>query len=790
MSSSFVRPLALILAAGLIAGYPDTRGIASPQPNAEWPYYYNAGRRLSLVQSTTRLALRVPAATKELAMQRAAGLAATRAVRDIRAGGLVELTVGDARAPERDLRQLALDLDAELLPIFYEPGIERDASTLFINDEILVRFHASVDRGAIEQMNSYNGVEIVQQLAYAPNGFRLRVVGGGLERNALTVANEYFESGLCEWSHPNFLAHRVLYLTPNDTNFANQWHLKNTGQGGGTVGADVDAELAWDVQQGSNTISVAVADTGIDWHHEDLDTMVDGVAKIHDPRDVVHGDNDPFPQPTDADRSHGTAASGVAIAAFNNALGVAGIAPKCRFVPIQLYAESTFTPNATEADAFTWAADHADVMSNSWGPDNPGTPLPDATRNAIDYANNSGRGGKGTVVLFAAGNENFSTTNNNYCSYSGCIAVAASTNFDVKSSYSNFGPAISVAACSSGGTRSISTTDVTGSVGYSSGNYTSTFGGTSSACPLAAGVAALILSANPNLTWRQVKRTLEQSAEKIDPAGGAYDAFGRSDKYGYGRVNAYAASRMASFGGADTPGLFNPATSTFYLRNSNNGGVANAQFQFGPPNQGWKAVSGDWNGDGLDSIGLYDPATGNWYLRNTNDAGAADVAFNYGPPGATPVVGDWNGDGIDTIGIYVPASGAFFLRNSNTAGAADLAYLFGPAASSFKVMTGDWDGNNTDTVGLYDPAAAVVYLRNAHSSGPADVAYLFGGPGAGWQPIVGDWNYDGTDAVGLYDTATSNFYLTNQLAAGPAQWVYNYGFAGSLTAMSSDWDNQ
>jgi subtilisin family serine protease len=170
------------------------------------------------------------------------------------------------------------------------------------------------------------------------------------------------------------------------------------------------------------------------------------------------------------------------------------------------------------------------------------------------------------VILFAAGNSNFDVSRNSYASYSGCIAVAASTNRDLKASYSNFGLGISICAPSNGGTLSITTTDATGTLGYSSGNYTSTFGGTSSACPLAAGVAALVLSANPNLTWRQVRRVLEQSADKIDTAGGAYSALGHSTKYGYGRVNASRAVQLAAAGGPDTPGILDQAASVYHLR--------------------------------------------------------------------------------------------------------------------------------------------------------------------------------------------------------------------------------
>jgi subtilisin-like proprotein convertase family protein len=83
------------------------------------------------------------------------------------------------------------------------------------------------------------------------------------------------------------------------------------------------------------------------------------------------------------------------------------------------------------------------------------------------------------------------------------------------------------------------------SKGDAAGNYTNSFGGTSSACPGAAGVAALILSRNPNLRWDEVREVMKNSCDKIDTAGGAYDANGRSAKYGYGRLNALKAVALA-----------------------------------------------------------------------------------------------------------------------------------------------------------------------------------------------------------------------------------------------------
>jgi len=83
-----------------------------------------------------------------------------------------------------------------------------------------------------------------------------------------------------------------------------------------------------------------------------------------------------------------------------------------------------------------------------------------------------------------------------------------------------------------------------------------------------------------------------------------------------------------------TIGLYDPATSVFYLRDSNDTGYANRTFVYGPAGSGWKPIAGDWNGDGKDTIGLYDPAASFFYLRNSNDAGYADGTFMYGPAAA------------------------------------------------------------------------------------------------------------------------------------------------------------
>jgi subtilisin-like proprotein convertase family protein len=186
----------------------------------------------------------------------------------------------------------------------------------------------------------------------------------------------------------------------------------------------------------------------------------------------------------------------------------------------------------------------------------------------MDYAADNGRGGKGCIILFAAGNGNESVDLDGYASYEKVLAVAACNDRSKRSVYSDFGDAVFCSFPSNDFafapenrpeplTPGIWTVDRTGRAGYNpdpdSGQvagdpglkYTNSFGGTSSACPGAAGVAALVIARNPALRRQEVKEILRQACDRIDPQGGAYDASGHSKKYGFGRLNAETAVRLA-----------------------------------------------------------------------------------------------------------------------------------------------------------------------------------------------------------------------------------------------------
>ncbi|HEY1048577.1 MAG TPA: S8 family serine peptidase [Prosthecobacter sp.] len=353
-------------------------------------------------------------------------------------------------------------------------------------------------------------------------------------------------------------------FVPNDPLFAHssanagyQWHLRNTGQNDGVAGIDVNVVSAWDSHKGAG-IRIGIVDDGLEVTHPDLAENVDLINDY----DFNGQDDDPSPG---ADHFHGTACAGVAAARGNNGIGISGVAPEATLVGMKLIAAPT--TDADEADAFGFKKDIVHIKSNSWGPyDNAygtGGPGP-LSLAAMQDAVMNGRGGKGTVFLWAAGNGNGSGDDSNYDGWANsphAIAVSAINEKGRASWYSEPGANILVCAPSNGGKQGITTTDRAGSDGYNEEggtveypdftdtDYTNTFGGTSSATPAVAGVVALMLQANPNLTYRDVQEILVRTSWQNDEFDGGWVTNGAgfhfNERYGAGLVDAQAATAMA-----------------------------------------------------------------------------------------------------------------------------------------------------------------------------------------------------------------------------------------------------
>ncbi len=418
-------------------------------------------------------------------------------------------------------------------------------------ENLFVKFRDDKSRDQSLAVLREAGLTVKRELPYAPNAFFVAAPEGTGQR-VFAIADELLRREDVEYCHPE-LVRRL----GRRTIFPQQWHLKATTVGSKWVSASANVEAAHTIAEGEG-VTIAVIDTGIDIDHEEFSSR----DKIVAPWDATA--NDTNPRPNSRAEKHGTACAGVACS--EGRFGASGVAPRAKLMPLRMISQ---LGSQAEADAFFWAAENgADVISCSWGPpcgawfdpDDPlhttDFPLPDSTRLAIDYAVTNGRGGLGCVVFFAAGNGNESVDNDGYSSYERVLAVAASNDRNKRSVYSDFGEAIFCAFPSQDFefpeegrpaplTPGIWTTDRMGKVGYSADNYTNSFGGTSSACPGAAGVAALVLSSNEALYWEEVKNILRLSCDRIDQEDGQYDEEGHSPFYGYGRLNAEKAARSA-----------------------------------------------------------------------------------------------------------------------------------------------------------------------------------------------------------------------------------------------------
>lgn len=281
-------------------------------------------------------------------------------------------------------------------------------------------------------------------------------------------------------------------LSANDPYAGSQWHLPKIG-----------ASQAWDVAQGSG-VTIAILDSGIDTKHPDFSgRLVPGYNFIDKNTNVEDV------------RSHGTKVAGAAAATLNNALGVASVAGQAKIMPIRISDSTGYTYWSNMAAGLTWAADNGARIANmSFN----GVAGSSSVLSAAKYMKD-----RGGLSFVSAGNDNIDP---GYANTDVLIIVSATDSNDAKASFSNFGDHVHLAA-------------------PGSGIYSTTWGqtyasvsGTSFSAPIAAAVAALVMSANPKLTSTQVEQILFKTAVDLGTAG-------RDIYFGYGRVDAAKAVTMA-----------------------------------------------------------------------------------------------------------------------------------------------------------------------------------------------------------------------------------------------------
>jgi subtilisin family serine protease len=477
----------------------------------------------------------VPRATRELA-------AATVTSRVVRAG-LAFFDLGRSRGLLRPTRAA----DGPPLASFREV----DSGALrTVYRELVVRFGADVPARARRAILATHRLTARRTNAFVASQL---VVNDRARRRTgpelIEAANALAELDEVVFATPNFVSEfrRGAVAIPPE-----QWHLQNLGTlPGQLAGEDVDALGAWAHTAGQRRV-VAVLDDGVDIEHPNLRRRIwrnrDRTALDRVGRDFFLPDDHPdhynprpkrFRFPFDqlaGNDIHGTPCAGVVAA---NGRGAYGVAWGARVLAVKIFHADDLAADERVADAIRYAATRADVLSCSWtGPRSPDIEL------ALADAGTLGRGGRGSPVFCATGND--SANEVGYpASDPNAVAVGASTDRGRLASYSNTGPEVSVVAPSSGGVAGIFTTDVSSpgrgfnlgdaAEGGVDGLHTNAFGGTSSATPLAGGIAALVLSANSRLDRQEVKAILQETADRI---GSGYNAQGHSNRFGYGRVNA------------------------------------------------------------------------------------------------------------------------------------------------------------------------------------------------------------------------------------------------------------
>lgn len=365
-------------------------------------------------------------------------------------------------------------------------------------------------------------------------------------RNPVKTASLLNQVSMVKMAEPDMdmLLEEYDLSLPNDTHMPEEWHLKNDGRievanYRTLAGADAKVINAWQRMGnlGSSSVVVSVIDNGLDVKHPDLKN------KIFRPFDLwTNSDRLTAGDPT---FTHGTPCASLAVGSANGK-GMVGVAPNAKFMPIS---GTSYSSRATER-MFEYATQNgADIISCSWGTTNHSYQLNSLKEKAIAKAAREGRKGKGSIILFAAGNEGLDYVNF-YAAHPDVICVAASDSKDRYARYSNQGLEVSVCAPSNGDFPLIAAraswdpgTTIRGDGAWKffadgiwrDGLYKH-FGGTSGATPIVAGICALMLSVNPNLTAREVKSILQITADKIGSPSEYVN--GHSRKYGYGRVNA------------------------------------------------------------------------------------------------------------------------------------------------------------------------------------------------------------------------------------------------------------
>jgi subtilisin family serine protease len=406
--------------------------------------------------------------------------------------------------------------------------VDSDGNIKIGTRKLMVKFKPGLGQEQIDSILNQHKLKIINQLKFANSLFEVEVQNNNGDPLEISVQLHNNENVI--YAEPLFNEHIPGRYKPTDPKFNEQWQWA-----GG-----ISIQKAWDKTKGEG-IKLALIDNGIDVSNPDLSQSMmptagyfkdDGIGQT-----VFVKDTNGFP-----DGNHGTFCSGMAIAKSDNGKFGCGAANNASFIPIaclgdQVGSQVTLARSiAYAADPTTQVADAsmddgADIISCSLGPNGGHWVLESVLEDAIIFATSKGRHGLGTPIFWAVDNSNQPVAEDEVCSHPNTIAVGRARQDDTEDG-SAFGPELDFIAP---GVNVFST--------YSGGDFDEGTG-TSYATPCAAGIGALILSANPKLSWDGVRKILRETCDKV--GGVDYGTKGHHPNYGYGRINAAKAVDSAT----------------------------------------------------------------------------------------------------------------------------------------------------------------------------------------------------------------------------------------------------
>ena len=472
---------------------------------AQTTYYYYKGNKIPLSIDKDKVCLSVP---------KSVGFRSKAILKDVQILDTIRDADFEISIIQRsNLKKLSSsdlwkeDANSILLSSCYRTN---EGKEVVLTPYLSVRLKRAQDVNLLSLHAEKYGLKIVRNSPLMPLWYVLSITSK-TGKNALETANALWESGDFAASRPDLSFDNKEFCS-NDPKFDEQWGLYNSTN----PGIDISICNAWNYATGK-FVKIAIVDSGVDYYTIDLEGNISNLSF----------DTESQSSPSRVYDDHGTRCASIAAAKRNNYRDIAGVAPDATIIPI-----STVTNGYTAyfsykmACGIRWAYEHgADIISCSWGFTPEDTAIDEAIQDAFEY----GRNGKGCVVVFATGNDSI-----NSVSYpANCndtILAVGSINKEGGRAKSNYGAELDLVA--------------PGDSICSIGQYNRLFkgNGTSWACPHVAGVAALVLQRNPELTVTQVNSIICRNTKKLSGINfnetkpdGSWN-----EQYGYGLIDAYS----------------------------------------------------------------------------------------------------------------------------------------------------------------------------------------------------------------------------------------------------------